>query len=188
MSEPSFKDCIVGFGRKPADQFAANPRNPRKHPQRQRDAVRASLGKVGWVGVVMENIRTGYVIDGHERIWQALDTNSEVPYIQVDIDESEEALVLATFDPLTYMADTDPDMLANLLNQAEAEFPDMSGLLEAVADQMGGEILSGEHKNFMLMNEEFIYRVIVECDNDAQQRILLARFQAEGLRCQALIS
>lgn len=132
----SFANRIVGYGVKDADQFTFNPRNPRSHPQHQRDAMRQSLNKVGWVGPVIESVNSGYVIDGHERIWQALDTNSEVPYVQVDLTEEEEALVLATYDPLTYMADTNADMLANLLNQVEAQMPDMSGLLEVVAAQM----------------------------------------------------
>ncbi len=32
------------------------------------------------------------------------------------------------------------------------------------------------------------YRVIVECEDEAQQAELLARFEAEGLTCRALIS
>lgn len=114
-SNGAWRNRIVGYGTKAADQFEAHPRNWRTHPQPQREALAASLNGVGWVGAVIENVRTGHVLDGHERIWQALEHNAEVPYLQVDVSEDEELLVLATFDPITQMALTDADMLAGIL-------------------------------------------------------------------------
>ena len=55
----AFRNRIVGHGVKPADQFLANPANWRRHPQAQRDAMRGVLAELGWVGVVIENVRTG---------------------------------------------------------------------------------------------------------------------------------
>lgn len=110
-----FENRIVGYGTKAADQFEANPLNYRKHPERQRKAVQASLRELGWIGVVVENKTTGRLIDGHERVWQALKNNEDVPYIEVELSEAEERLALAIFDPLTYMAETDSAILDELL-------------------------------------------------------------------------
>ena len=92
-----FTNRIIGYATKPADQFQANPLNYRKHPQRQRDAVNGSLRELGWIAAVVENVQTGNLIDGHERVWQALKNNEDVPYLQVDLTEAEEKLALAIF-------------------------------------------------------------------------------------------
>src|SRR5690606_28460585 len=82
-----FKNRIIGYATKPADQFLFNELNYRKHPQRQRDAVNGSLRELGWIAAVIENVRTGRLVDGHERVWQALQKNEDVPYLQVDLSE-----------------------------------------------------------------------------------------------------
>ena len=68
-----WRNRIIEYGTRPASQFQAHPRNWRKHPKAQREALAASLNGVGWVGVVLENARTGHLLDGHERLWQALE-------------------------------------------------------------------------------------------------------------------
>lgn len=125
------KDRIINFGRKPADQFQAHPLNWRKHPQRQRAAVEASLRELGWVGVVIENVQTGNLIDGHERVWQALKAGGDVPYIQVDLTPEEEALALATFDAITNMAETDAAKLDELLRDVSTG---EAALMELIAE------------------------------------------------------
>jgi hypothetical protein len=112
-----WQNRIVEYGTKRADQFQAHPRNWRLHPKHQRDALAASLNSVGWVGVVLENVRTGHLLDGHERLWQALQQGDEtpVPYIAVDVNEDEEHLVLTTLDPISAMAATDAEMLGDML-------------------------------------------------------------------------
>ena len=126
----SFQDRIVFFGRKPADQFQAHPLNWRKHPPRQRGAVEASLRELGWVGVVIENIQTGNLIDGHDRIWQALKAGGDVPYIQVDLSPEEEALMLATFDAITNMAETDAAKLDTLLRDVNTGEAALQALID----------------------------------------------------------
>lgn len=132
-----FVNRILGYGTKPADQFTANALNYRKHPQRQRDAVQASLRELGWIGVVVENRRTGALIDGHERVWQALANNEDVPYIEVDLSEEEERLALAVFDPITYMAETDSAILDELLRDVNTGEAALQELLAELAEDAG---------------------------------------------------
>lgn len=121
MTKPNpFANRIIGYGTKAADQFEANPLNYRTHPQKQSDAMQASLRELGWIGVVVENKTTGNLIDGHERVWQALKNNEDVPYIEVELSEAEEKLALAVFDPITYMAETDSAILDELLRDVNA--------------------------------------------------------------------
>ncbi len=141
-----FRNRIIGYGTKPADQFQANALNYRKHPQRQRDAVQASLRELGWIGVVVENRQTGNVVDGHERIWQALQRNEDVPYIEVDLTEAEERLALAVFDPITGMAETDTAILDDLLQQVNTGEAALQSLLAELAEE--ANVIPPEFKEY----------------------------------------
>ena len=132
-----FKNRIIGYDTKPADQFLFNPLNYRKHPQRQRDAVHGSLSEIGWIAAVVENVRTGQLIDGHERVWQALQNNEDVPYLQVDLSEDEERLALAIFDPITNMAETDAAILDELLQDVNTGEAALQELLATLAEDAG---------------------------------------------------
>jgi len=138
-----WRNRIVNFGTMRADQFQAHPRNWRIHPPAQRRALATSLSKVGWVGAVLVNRQTGHLLDGHERLWQALEQGDDtpVPYIEVDVSEDEEHFILATLDPIGAMAETDAEMLAGLLAELgdvpEFDDTDISALLADIADQAG---------------------------------------------------
>jgi DNA modification methylase len=86
---------------------------------------------------VVENKRTGNLIDGHERVWQALKHNEPVPYIEVDLSEEEERLALATFDPITYMAETDSAILDALLREVNTGEEALQELLASMAEDAG---------------------------------------------------
>lgn len=135
-TKPNWKNRIVGHGSKPADQFLAHPNNPRKHPQAQRDALRGSLDTLGWVQPVLENVRTGHLIDGHERIWQALAAdNAEVPYIQVDLSPEEESQALLSLDFIAAMAETDKANMDELLRSFNSDNADVQTFLAGLAQE-----------------------------------------------------
>lgn len=133
-----WENRIVGSGVKPASQFIANPLNFRTHPQTQRDAVTASITTLGWLQQVIVNRRTGYLIDGHERVMNAMQhDDQDVPYIEVDLSPSEERLALATFDPIGEMATVDSEILDQLLRDVSTGEPALQELLTEVAKDAG---------------------------------------------------
>jgi hypothetical protein len=136
----NFRNRIIGFDTKPADQFQANPQNWRKHPKAQQAALNRILGSVGWVTGVIENVQTGNLIDGHERIWQALETNEDVPFLLVDLSPEEENLVLAAFDSISHMAQTDEDQLKSLITQINDWNPEFADLTSVLAAEMGVDL------------------------------------------------
>ena len=132
----NWQNRIVGHGAKPADQFQANPGNFRTHPKHQQRAVKASLDTLGWVGAVIENVRTGNLVDGHERVWQALQAdNAEVPFIQVDLSPEEEAQALLSLDPMAALAGVDTAKMDELLKQVETDNADLAEFLSDLAEQ-----------------------------------------------------
>lgn len=112
----TWRSRIVGSGTEAPDQLLANPRNWRIHPKAQQDALAGALDQVGWVQQIIVNKRTGFVVDGHLRVAMAISHEEiEVPVVYVDLSEDEEALVLASIDPLAAMAVTDYDQLVELM-------------------------------------------------------------------------
>lgn len=116
---------IAGGGVKPAGQFLANPHQWKRHPPEQERALVAVLNRVGWVQTVVENARTGYLIDGHMRVQAALSQGEDtpVPYVSVDVSDYEERLMLASMDKITEAALTDDTQYGALL-AGLTELPD----------------------------------------------------------------
>lgn len=134
VSAPAWRNRIVGSGEEAPDQLVANPANWRTHPGPQRDALRGSLAEVGWVQQIMVNRRTGFVVDGHARVEEALSRHEPaVPVLYVDLSEDEELLVLATLDPLAAMAAQDDAKLDALLAELTVGDPGLQALLDSLA-------------------------------------------------------
>jgi DNA modification methylase len=89
---------------------------------------------VGWVQQVMVNRRTGFVVDGHARVALAISRNEpSVPVLYVDLSPEEEALVLATLDPIGAMAGRDQARLDELLADIAVDDEGLLALLESLS-------------------------------------------------------
>jgi hypothetical protein len=126
----AWQNRIVGSGEEAPDQLMANPKNWRIHPITQQEAVGNVLDEVGWVQQVIVNKTTGHLVDGHLRVALAISREEpSIPVTYVELTEREEALVLATLDPLAGLAATDSDKLAELLAEADTEGQALQHLL-----------------------------------------------------------
>lgn len=139
MAQPSFRSRIVGTGEEAPDQLLANPKNWRIHPAQQQQALMAVLEDVGWVQQVVVNRRTGHLIDGHLRVSLALSREeAKVPVVYVDVSADEEALLLASLDPIAGMAVADGEKLSELLEgitvSDEALTEMLAGLMAASSE------------------------------------------------------
>ncbi len=132
-----WRSRIVGSGEEAPDQLLANPANWRIHPKAQQDALAGALDQVSWVQQVLVNQRSGFVVDGHARVALAI-TRGEptVPVLYVDLSPEEEALVLATLDPIGAMATRDDEKLQALLAGITV---DDAGLLALLGDLRGAK-------------------------------------------------
>lgn len=133
-----WRNRIVRTGMAPLDQIQFNSRNWRVHPKAQQDALAGVLSEVGVVQHVIINERTGNLVDGHLRVTLA-DRNGEpaVPAVFVDLSEEEEALILATLDPLSAMAATDRDQLDALLHKVSTGDAAVRAMLDQLAAKTG---------------------------------------------------
>src|SRR5687767_7982517 len=101
------RDRIVDFRRVKAADILPNPKNWRKHPKAQQDAIRGVLSEVGIAdALIVRKTKAGLqLIDGHLR----RDTEPDVlwPCLVLDVNEAEADKLLATVDPLAAMAEAD---------------------------------------------------------------------------------
>ena len=137
----AWRNRITGSGSEDPTQLLANPGNWRIHPADQRRALRGSLDTVGWVQQIIVNTVTGHVIDGHARIEEALSRGEpSVPVLYVELSPEEEALVLATLDPITAMAQRDTAKLDELLSGVTVDDEGLRRLLRELAPPRKGLI------------------------------------------------
>ena len=143
----SWQSRIVGSGTEEPGQLLANPRNWRVHNDLQRSAIKAVLDEVGWVQNVIVNRLTGYIVDGHLRVGVALERGeAEVPVVYVELSEEEEALILATLDPIGGMATTDQEMLNSLLAEVETDNPALQALIDSLVVDAEGPLEETEEQ------------------------------------------
>jgi|TARA_R110002020_G_scaffold98571_7_gene234493 hypothetical protein len=99
-----------------ASAILPNPKNWRKHPEQQSNALRGMLTEIGYADalVAYENKKGLMLIDGHLRAETTPDM--EVPVLVTDLTEEEADKLLATLDPLGTMAQSDQGQLTKLLD------------------------------------------------------------------------
>jgi hypothetical protein len=134
----NIRDRIKELRRVPASQLQPNPKNWRKHPESQANALRGVLAEVGIASAVLarETPEGGLMlIDGHLRT-ETLH-NAEIPVLVLDVTEEEADKILATFDPLGAMAESDADALRALLDEVETGSQELADMLTALAEDAG---------------------------------------------------
>ncbi len=97
-----------------AGDLKRNPRNWRRHPDGQKAALRAVLDDVGWAGALLWNRRTEQLVDGHARL-DVVDPDANVPVLVGDWTEEQELKILATLDPIAYLATVDREAIESLM-------------------------------------------------------------------------
>jgi hypothetical protein len=133
-----WRNRIVGTDVVNPKTLVPNEKNFRRHPNRQVAALEGSLDEIGWIAPVTVNRLTGRMLDGHARAELALRQGvSQVPVQYVELDEHEEALALATLDPIGAMATHDAGALDALLNEVNTGSAALQELLTEVAMDAG---------------------------------------------------
>jgi len=136
----TWRNRIVGTGEEAPDQLLANPANWRIHPKPQQDALNDALDDIGWIQQVVVNRQSGHLIDGHLRVSLAMRNNEPtVPVLYVDLDPREEALALATLDPIAAMAAADKQQLDALLREVDTGSAALQEMLSDLAAKSGLE-------------------------------------------------
>lgn len=111
-----------------------NPSNWRQHPDKQITDLTDIIAEVGWAGALLYNEQTGRLIDGHCRKRIA---DGKVPVLIGSWTEEQERIILATFDPISAMAEANTEKLEELLGELESSTAAMQDVLAGVALDYG---------------------------------------------------
>ena len=180
------RDRIKELRRVAAGELKPNPRNWRTHPQAQRDALRGVLAEIGYADALLaRELADGSLelIDGHLRAETTPDV--EVPVLVLDLNDAEAAKLLALHDPLAGMAEADDGLLAELLGgirtESEAVQAVLDGMLSASGPTLEIEPDAGPPPEVDIPE---VYQVVVECEDEEDQRAVYERLISEGLKCR----
>lgn len=128
------RDRIKELRRVKASELLPNPKNWRQHPKSQVNALTGVLNQIGYADALIarETPEGLMLIDGHLRT--EITPDMKVPVLVVDLTEEEADLMLATFDPLAGMAESDNDLLANLLQSIKTDDENIQTLLQSIGE------------------------------------------------------
>lgn len=134
MRGDEIRDRIVELRRVRAGDLQENPRNWRRHPERQRRALADLLGEVGFADAILTHeLEDGSleIIDGHLR--RSIDPELTVPVLVTDLDKAEADKLLASLDPLAALAESDGEALADLLASIDTRSEELRRLFADLA-------------------------------------------------------
>ena len=136
-NEPSkWQSKIVGHGKVAASQLLANPFNHRRHPEKQRQVVAASIEELGFIKSVIVNQLTGHIVDGHERVMQALGVGDEtlvdIEYVELSPEDEKKALLI--LDASSELAEIDSQSLQSLLVDVQTSNSELQNWFSELAD------------------------------------------------------
>jgi hypothetical protein len=182
------RDRIKELRRVKAADLTPNPRNWRKHPQRQQDALRGVLAEVGYAdALLVRELDDGALelIDGHLRAETTPD--QLVPVLVLDVTAEEAAKILATHDPLAALAEADTEKLDALLRDLHFDNDAVADMLLDVSDS-ARSAHAEENSSSAARDAELIesYQVVVQCDCEQTQQDVYQRMTAEGYQCRIL--
>jgi ParB-like chromosome segregation protein Spo0J len=181
------RDRIKELRRVKASQLRPHPKNWRTHPPAQQNALRGLLAEIGYAGALLaRELADGSMelIDGHLRAETTPD--AEVPVLILDLDDREAAKLLALHDPLTGMAESNGEVLAELLGQVETENDAVQALLDAMLAEPAPlpDELEAEPTKDIAIPEAF--QVVIECRDENEQQTVFERMTREGYTCRLL--
>jgi ABC-type lipoprotein export system ATPase subunit len=168
----------------PARDIHGAPWNWRTHPQEQRAALVGSLEELGFYDPLKVFDREGSLtlIDGAARqeiISDRIGPDTLIPVVVVDFTDAEAKLATLTHDPLAAMAEADAAKRDTLLAEVETESRALLDLLESMADEDGAAEVPAEQVRS-------VYSVFLECENEAEQLVIVEELMRHGLDPKAL--
>jgi len=128
------RDRITALRRVPAKDLLPNPKNWRRHPTAQVNALRDLLAEIGYADALLaRELPDGrlMLIDGHLRAETT--PQATVPVLVLDVDEAEADKLLLTLDPLAAMAESDAARITALLETVHTDSDAVQSLLRRTA-------------------------------------------------------
>lgn len=128
------KNRIREYKEIPVSQIIIRDDNWRLHTDEQKTTLTEIFEQIGFAGVIIvrEIGKDQYeVLDGHLRL--EMFDSEKIPSLVVDLNDDEAKLLLATYDIVGEMAETDIEQLSKLLDELQIQSESLLKILETKA-------------------------------------------------------
>lgn len=180
------RNRIVGHRRLRAGDLVPHELNWRQHPPHQRAALLALYAEVGFARSLLAfELADGrlQLIDGHLR--RDLDPDMLVDVEVLDVSPAEARKLLLSMDSVAGLAETDGNTVAALQCLTTTKSPALADLWKSLERNARATRDTLDEVRQAATEQ---YLILVDCRDEAHQLELLAKFQADGISCKALIS
>ncbi len=170
----------------PIDSLVPWESNPRDNSAAVSEVAK-SIERFGFASPIICRSADRMIIAGHTRARAAKRLGiDKVPVRFLDLDPADAKLLALADNKLGEIADWDDESLAQVLLELRNDDADLllSGFDQSEIDKLIDPPL--EDVDPQLGDLE--YRVVVDCDNEAEQARALDLLRAEGFECQSLMS
>lgn len=134
---PAWSNRIVGYGELSPRDITRHDKNWKDHPSLQAERMEGILEQIGWVQTVIVNRTTNKMIDGHLRVSLAEQCGEDsIPVTFVELTEEEELNVLATFDPIGFLARRNQKKFDTIQDELTKGKEHLEGLQKERAEQL----------------------------------------------------
>jgi hypothetical protein len=153
----AIKDRIKELRRVDPKDLIPNKKNWRLHSPFQQEVMQGVLDEIGIANAVIayENNGKLILIDGHLR-QDTLKNQEKVPVLILDVTEEEADKLLMTLDPISELAHTDDERLAELIEKSNIENESITELLELISRNniFDDDDLDNEEEDFNEYDED----------------------------------
>ena len=182
------------------DKFRPQLRNANKHTQRGMGVLETSMRKYGYVAP-MTAAADGEILDGSARIETSAtvfgddvlivehDGTKPVIMVRTDIASADTPEARAISIAANRVAELNLDYDPEVLLEDIAAGLDLSAMFRQ--DELDELLADLTPKDDELAGVDVVpqqWAIMIECSGETEQAELLQRFEAEGLKCRALIS
>lgn len=136
MNQNPIRDRIKELRRVEARKLRPNPRNWRRHPTQQNQALLGILNEIGYAGALLAREDANgdlILLDGHARA--GLTPDQEVPVLVLDLTEEEGDKLLALYDPISAMALADEEAHRALIDSLTFEDAELGRMAAALVPE-----------------------------------------------------
>jgi len=137
-----WRNRIVSYGEEAPDQLLPHESNWRIHPANQQQIMSGILDEVGFVQPVVVSQNSGKLLDGHMRVAIAISEGQpSVPVAYVDLSPEDEAMVLATLNPIAALAVPDETQLNEIIGNIGTCNPEIATFLDGLYSEVNASAI-----------------------------------------------
>tara|TARA_B100001123_G_C15308018_1_gene1023367 strand:+ start:396 stop:956 length:561 start_codon:yes stop_codon:yes gene_type:complete len=165
----------------PIDKIQPWEKNPRKdHAVKQ---IQASMEAFGYLNPILVQASSNRIVAGHGRYQALKETGVErVPVISLDIPDEKADMYTLADNKIAELSNWDFTQMADLLLEFDAQNFDVNllGFTDDEIEAIMNVTPSGEVEG----SQELDFRIIIECENETDQREVFEKLTGLGLKAQ----